>query len=153
MNERILEDISLIEQENFEDAWNVQMLKDTLSYDYNFIIVLLDETIIILNNESLPENVTYTELNGYLIGNLVAGESELLRIAIKDKFKSKGLSNLIMNTYLKYTGDKASSYFLEVRSNNYIARKLYEKYGYQSIATRKNYYSNPVDDAVIYLRQ
>ena len=153
MNERILEDISLIEQENFEDAWNVQMLKDTLSYDYNFIIVLLDETITILNNESLPENVTYTELNGYLIGKLVAGESELLRIAIKDKFKSKGLSNLIMNTYLKYTGDKASSYFLEVRSNNYIARKLYEKYGYQSIATRKNYYSNPVDDAVIYLRQ
>ena len=153
MNERILEDISLIEQENFEDAWNVQMLKDTLSYDYNFIIVLLDETITILNNESLPENVTYTELNGYLIGNLVAGESELLRRAIKDKFKSKGLSNLIMNTYLKYTGDKASSYFLEVRSNNYIARKLYEKYGYQSIATRKNYYSNPVDDAVIYLRQ
>lgn len=153
MNERILEDISLIEQENFEDAWNVQMLKDTLSYDYNFIIVLLDETITILNNESLPENVTYTELNGYLIGNLVSGESELLRIAIKDKFKSKGLSNLIMNTYLKYTGDKASSYFLEVRSNNYIARKLYEKYGYQSIATRKNYYSNPVDDAVIYLRQ
>ena len=69
MNERILEDISLIEQENFEDAWNVQMLKDTLSYDYNFIIVLLDETITILNNESLPENVTYTELNGYLIGN------------------------------------------------------------------------------------
>ena len=153
MNERILEDISLIEQENFEDAWNVQMLKDTLSYDYNFIIVLLDETITILNNESLPENATYTELNGYLIGNLVAGESELLRIAIKDKFKSKGLSNLIMNTYLKYTGDKASSYFLEVRSNNYIARKLYEKYGYESIATRKNYYSNPVDDAVIYLRQ
>ena len=90
---------------------------------------------------------------GYIYFSAVLDEAELLRIAIKDKFKSKGLSNLIMNTYLKYTGDKASSYFLEVRSNNYIARKLYEKYGYQSIATRKNYYSNPVDDAVIYLRQ
>ena len=42
--------------------------------------------------------------------------------------------------------------FLEVRSRNIPARKLYTAYGFKEIGVRKNYYKNPQDDAIIMLR-
>jgi ribosomal-protein-alanine N-acetyltransferase len=41
---------------------------------------------------------------------------------------------------------------LEVRASNEGARKLYERLGFYVAATRRNYYSHPVEDALILWR-
>jgi len=41
------------------------------------------------------------------------------------------------------------SIFLEVRISNKEARKMYEKFGFSLLGTRKNYYVLPVEDAVV----
>ena len=38
---------------------------------------------------------------------------------------------------------------LEVRQSNDQARRLYEKFGFQVIAVRPNYYTHPREDAVL----
>ena len=55
---------------------------------------------------------------------------------------------------LKVLSDKAeklglSFITLEVRKSNERAIKLYEKAGYKTVGTRKDYYEKPREDAVI----
>ncbi len=38
---------------------------------------------------------------------------------------------------------------LEVRQSNVVARQLYEKFGFVVAGTRGNYYTNPVEDALV----
>jgi ribosomal-protein-alanine N-acetyltransferase len=38
---------------------------------------------------------------------------------------------------------------LEVRASNEPARRLYERWGFQQVAVRRGYYTNPVEDALI----
>jgi ribosomal-protein-alanine N-acetyltransferase len=42
-----------------------------------------------------------------------------------------------------------ASVYLEVRRSNDAAIRLYRKHGFKSEGRRKNYYSSPVEDAVI----
>ena len=42
---------------------------------------------------------------------------------------------------------KCSFITLEVRESNSKAIKLYEKFGFEDVGTRKNYYNNPIENA------
>ena len=42
---------------------------------------------------------------------------------------------------------------IEVRSENSVAIKFYEKNGFSNISIRKLYYKDPIDDALIYERK
>ena len=78
----------------------------------------------------------------------VLDEADLLFIFIKDEYKGKGYSKVLLNNSLEYLKEKGiKSIFLEVRSKNIIARNLYTKIGFIEISTRKNYYND--DDAII----
>jgi len=46
----------------------------------------------------------------------------------------------------------SDSVFLEVRESNTVARRLYEKAGFQETGRRKSYYTNPTEDAILYRR-
>ena len=43
----------------------------------------------------------------------------------------------------------AAEVFLEVRSENLPARRLYEKLGFAALGVRRGFYSAPPDDAVV----
>ena len=46
--------------------------------------------------------------------------------------------------------DGAVKMTLEVRQSNTAARNLYEKKGFQAVGKRAKYYTQPVEDAVLY---
>ncbi|MCD0152611.1 GNAT family N-acetyltransferase, partial [Streptococcus agalactiae] len=39
--------------------------------------------------------------------------------------------------------------FLEVRYSNIVAQKLYERCGFVVLGKRKNYYHDPIEDAIV----
>ena len=45
--------------------------------------------------------------------------------------------------------DKLKFLTLEVRPSNTAAVKLYEGFGFEQVGERKNYYSNPTENAVL----
>lgn len=87
---------------------------------------------------------------GYLIYNLIADESELLRVAVECEYRNKGCGRRLVSRYFDNISVGAVGSMLEVRHNNYPAIKLYEQMGYEKLAVRKKYYANPVADAIIY---
>lgn len=87
---------------------------------------------------------------GYILFSDICGEIDLHRIAVLKEFRNKGCGYFLLELMTQTVKSMdASCIFLEVRSQNKPAVKLYEKFGFENISIRKNYYSNPVDDAVI----
>ena len=74
-------------------------------------------------------------------------EAEVLQIAVKRAFQGQGLAQQL----LAQLPDQ-KEIFLEVRVSNLPAQSLYKKMHFQEIARRKNYYHDPIEDAVIMKR-
>lgn len=129
-----VEAVAALEQEAFAVPWSPSILRAGVRSDLDRFYVL--------------------ELGGEVCGygamRILLDEGELLRIAVAAAFRRKGLARLLMDRML---GDAkeggVTAFTLEVRESNHGARRLYESYGFLSEAIRKDYYSNPKEDAVI----
>ena len=74
-------------------------------------------------------------------------EAEVLQIAVKRAFQGRGLAQQL----LAQLPDQ-KEIFLEVRVSNQPAQGLCKKMLFEEIARRKNYYHDPIEDAVIMKR-
>lgn len=134
----ILESVANIEKEAFVDFWSEHSLEESLQYDYNKLLIA----------KEIRGSVT--EIVGYLLYNEIGDETELLRIAVDKRYRGRHIASELLSIYKDKTTGKCSRGFLEVRSGNVIARRLYERAGYQTLSIRKNYYSNPPEDGIVY---
>jgi ribosomal-protein-alanine N-acetyltransferase len=77
-------------------------------------------------------------------------ESEILNIAVHPNFQRKGVAQELFETFIMFCRRKEiKEIWLEVRASNLKARTFYEKNGFKEMYRRKNYYTNPPEDAVI----
>ena len=88
-------------------------------------------------------------LIGFLALQDLAGELEITQLAVKKAYQGQGLANQLM----EFLADRPERIFLEVRASNQVARALYEKHGFLPVGQRKNYYQNPVEDAILMARE
>jgi len=78
------------------------------------------------------------------------GEAHLTTIAVDPH--SRGLKigeRLLLNLLEEGIRRGADHSTLEVRERNTVARSLYQKYGFDDVAVRKNYYSDNGENALI----
>jgi [ribosomal protein S18]-alanine N-acetyltransferase len=110
---------------------------------------------LLLVAEASPSNQTGRDVNagilGFLVASHVAPEWELENIAVASSARRKGIGKRLLSALLAAARETNSdSVFLEVRESNAAARTLYEKAGFEQTGRRKSYYSDPVEDAVLY---
>ena len=147
----MINQIAKLEEIIFSDPWSYKTIEETLLLDYNrlYVIYMAEGNYIATRVESgFVENDI--EISGYILANSIFGDSELLRIAVKENERGKGLALKLFEAYMSDTLNECDNYFLEVRQSNEVAQALYEKIGYSQIDVRKNYYSNPSENGIIY---
>ncbi len=87
---------------------------------------------------------------GYVILRMVAGEGEILRVAVEPSGRRQGIGRMLVaaakSAAEQENGEKL---FLEVRAGNQAAIRLYHSSGFSEYGTRKNYYRFPTEDAVL----
>jgi ribosomal-protein-alanine N-acetyltransferase len=84
---------------------------------------------------------------------LVFDEIHINNVAILPQFRGMGIgTTLLQHVLAEATRMGAKRATLEVRASNHAARRLYERLGFYVAATRRNYYTNPVEDAMILWR-
>ena len=77
-------------------------------------------------------------------------EADVLTVAVLPDYARQGIATHFMNELEKWSKSKqALAMMLEVGVENSGAIALYEKLGYQTIATRKNYYGQGLDAFVM----
>lgn len=82
-----------------------------------------------------------TSGRGFLLGRVVAGEAELLTVAVDPAARKQGIGAALIQDFLAEAARRgAESVFLEVAETNAAARRLYARAGFAETARRRGYY-------------
>lgn len=101
---------------------------------------------------SSPHVTFYRHPHGFALTRLVAGEAELLTIAVDPAHHRTGIAERLLREWLAAIDGSAETAFLEVAADNVAALSLYAKLGFTEVARRKGYYvrpNAPSGDAVV----
>jgi len=97
-----------------------------------------------------------TESTGFVMGRAIAGEAELLTLAVLPSARRQGAGHRLVQGFLaEAQARKAQIAFLEVAASNHAALRLYERCGFAPVGRRKGYYTTPDghgDDALVMSR-
>lgn len=127
-----------IEADVFTVPWSVQAFTEALGHDYTIFYVALAQG----------------KVAGYCGLYLCADEGEITNVAAApDRRRQHIAQRLLARTMADAREKGARRIFLEVRSRNEPAIRLYEKAGFRAAGSRKNYYRNPQDDALVMLHE
>lgn len=88
----------------------------------------------------------YDIVLGYLGLLVVDSMAELVTIAVNENYRHMGYGTFLLSFTIKYLKEKKfKGVFLEVRTDNDVAKKLYKKFGFVPFSIRKNFYDGKVD--------
>ncbi|MDP3339032.1 ribosomal protein S18-alanine N-acetyltransferase [Frigidibacter sp.] len=84
------------------------------------------------------------EPTGVLLGRALAGEAELLTLAVAPEARRAGIGARLLAGFLAEAAARgAETAFLEVAEDNQPARALYERAGFAPAGRRRAYYRHP----------
>lgn len=91
------------------------------------------------------------EFAGYAGMLCVLDEGQICNVAVCPHFRRMGVGEALMQAQ-REAGEARdlSVMMLEVRAGNTAAQRLYEKMGWEKVGVRRNYYSNPREDGILY---
>lgn len=130
------ENVAEIAKRCLPESWSLAGIQDVLRYSHNIYYIAKD----------LETN----EVIGFAGIMIVADEAELLNIAVLEEYRRQGVAQRLLDQlFLSARSGGAYRMLLEVRKSNLGARYLYDKNYFDVLGERKNYYSNPTEDAII----
>lgn len=128
-------DISQIEQQNFSCPWSQNAITEFLSYECNKILCVKKQNSVI----------------SYISFSVICDEIQISNVATHNDYKHKGYaSNLICDLQKYAKRNNVKTIFLEVRQSNIAAINLYKKFMLKKIGIRKNFYTSPLEDALLF---
>lgn len=87
---------------------------------------------------------------GYVVARMVAGELHVNNLAVRQGFRQQGIGTALLTRILEEAKQVDGFVaFLEVRAGNAAAQAFYEKFGFQVVGRRRDYYPEPREDALI----
>jgi ribosomal-protein-alanine N-acetyltransferase len=88
---------------------------------------------------------------GFTALRLITSENscELLNIGVLPPQRKKLIGEGLISQLFSDISGRADRIFLEVRAGNDGAIAFYKKYGFYPIGVRKNYYSDPLENALL----
>lgn len=109
----------------------------------------------IFDADAPPRIALVAELNGtvcgFAIARIAADQCELENIVVAEAQRRAGIGRMLLRALTAAAREKkAARLLLEVRESNHLARRVYERCGFTLSSRRKNYYSNPPEDAITY---
>ncbi len=130
-----IDSIIAVEKESFSTPWPRQAFVDELTRNIVSYYIVMEQ---------------HGEVVGYMGMWIIVDEAHITNIAVHPKARRQQIAETavsLMKLLAKERG--ALRMTLEVRKSNVAAIALYEKLGFVSYGLRKNYYIEPVEDAII----
>lgn len=135
-----LDEVMVIENENFSVPWT----------ETGFFTFLMRQDALFL----VAEDENTNEVVGYCGIVMAADEGDITNVSVKKELQGQGIGTLLVKELEQRMHEfGVISIFLEVRQSNIPAIALYEKQGFERMGIRKNYYTDPVEDAITMCRK
>jgi ribosomal-protein-alanine N-acetyltransferase len=130
-----LKNILLIESQNKVALWSLKNFQESLTAkDYFKVMRFNDETV------------------AFIIAKVMNHECEILNLGVEISMRKKKLASKLLNNLIDFSKARnIKQIFLEVRVSNSAAVNLYDKFKFNEIGCRPNYYitENGREDALI----
>ena len=87
---------------------------------------------------------------GYVGCQTVLDEGYITNVAVSPDCRRQGVGRALIGTLVSHAGAQGLAFVtLEARTSNMPAIALYENAGFQKVGVRKNFYTAPVEDALL----
>jgi len=127
-------EIAAIERSCFSDPWSEGLFQEVLWNDAAVMVVAEGEDGAVMG---------YAELS------VVLDEGTLDNVAVAPEYRRQGVADAMLSAFVRFGRAKLAFLTLEVRESNIPAITLYQKHGFRAVGRRKNYYSDPLEDAIL----
>ena len=78
------------------------------------------------------------------------GDGYITNVAVTKTARKSGVATCLLEALFEYAKTHKLNFIsLEVRGSNNPAISLYNKLGFENVGTRKNFYTDPREDAII----
>lgn len=135
-----LEQVVEIENENFSVPWT----------ETGFFTYLMRSDALFL----VAEDEEQEQVVGYCGIIMAADEGDITNVSVKKELQGQGIGTMLIQELVSRTKEmEIEKIFLEVRESNAAALALYEKQGFERMGVRKNYYTDPLEDAITMCRK
>jgi [ribosomal protein S18]-alanine N-acetyltransferase len=90
---------------------------------------------------------------GLIVFRIAADEAEILNLAVDTRCRRRGTgSRLILDAITASKSAGVQNIYLEVRDSNTSARSFYSRMGFTEAGRRRQYYQQPIEDALVLVR-
>ncbi len=126
--------VAEIEKECFSSPWSEQGLFSELSNEQAYFYVLEAEGTVA----------------AYMGMHIILDECYITNVAVKGSFRRRGFAEALVKNAISVSEEKNCCFItLEVRKSNEKAISLYSKCGFENLGERKDFYTEPKENAYI----
>ncbi len=136
-----LPDVMAIERRVFPTPWSLAMFVLELSKQSG---ICLAATAAAAGGEQ--------QLVGYLICSRYDTVWHVMNVAVDSDHQRMGIASALLAQLYARVGDARARFTLEVRRSNDVAIHLYEREGFRAAGTRRRYYQDNGEDALVMWR-
>ena len=131
-----LDELARLERICFSRPWSRTMLAEELENQCAAFLVAV---------EPVTEKVV-----GYAGLLVMADEGYITNVAVFPEYRRRGVAEQLIAVFDKFArGNRLAFLTLEVRPSNAAALALYQRFGFEEVGRRRNYYDLPKEDALI----
>ena len=128
--------IAQLEKECFSEPWSENALSEELSNENSHFLVAVSD-----------------DVAGYIGVQEICGEAYITNVAVFGKYRKYGIGRVLLKAACDGAKSRSCEFItLEVRESNIPAITLYESEGFEKAGVRKNFYSAPTENGVIYTK-
>ena len=128
--------IADLEKECFSSPWSEKALADELKNENSHFIVAFSDDVL-----------------GYIGVQEICGEAYITNIAVFGEHRKLGIGRSLLKKAVECAKSRNCDFItLEVRESNEPAITLYKSEGFEVAGVRKNFYTDPTENVIIYTK-
>ena len=128
--------MAALELRCFSDPWSEKELADSVASPFYCFFAAMDGE----------------RMLGYAGVLMTPPEAQIVSICVEPSMRRRGIARALLRVLLQTAASAGAEVaLLEVREHNAGAIALYESEHFSCVGTRKNYYRNPTENALLYL--
>lgn len=136
MTSNHISEIALLEKECFSTPWSENALIEELNNSNSYFLVAFADKVL-----------------GYIGVQEICGEAYITNVAVLKEYRKNGIGRKLLRSAIKGAQSRNCEFItLEVRENNKSAIALYESEEFKIAGIRKNFYTNPIENGIIYTK-
>lgn len=134
MTQSRIKQVAQIESLCFSHPWSEESIYDSFINPCNQFYISVEENKVL----------------GYIGLSVIIDEGYILNVAVHPDYQGKGIGKALVKTVDDFAIENNLAFVtLEVRPSNEKAVSLYESFGFTKVGERRDYYSNPKENALL----